>query len=57
MATKTPNNDEKEALLKVLSAHFRALVSARSDESVLRQYSALLHFLKEENLTSLKKSS
>jgi len=30
----------------VLTAHFRALVSARSDDSVLRQYSALLRFLK-----------
>ena len=54
MATKTPNNDEKEALLKVLSAHFRALVSARSDESVLRQYSALLHFLKRRKLDFLE---
>jgi hypothetical protein len=30
----------------VLTAHFRALVAARSDEVVLRQYSALLRFLK-----------
>ena len=33
-------------LLRVLTAHFNALVSAHSDEAVLRQYSALLRFLK-----------
>jgi len=46
MADSTPDKKESGVLLKVLVAHFRALVSARSDETVLRQYSALLRFLK-----------
>jgi hypothetical protein len=33
-------------LVKVLTAHFKALVSAGSDATVLRQYSALLRSLK-----------
>ena len=43
-------DDEKVggALLKVLTANYNALVSARSDETVLRQYSALLRFLKSQ---------
>ncbi len=52
-------SDEKDidALLKVLSAHFNALVSARSDETVLRQYSALLRFLKTRNSAFLRSPS
>ncbi len=42
-------------LLKVLTAHYRALVSARSDEMVLRQYSALLRFLRSDKCEFLKK--
>jgi hypothetical protein len=36
------------ALLKVLRANYNALVSACSDESVLKQYSALLRFLRSQ---------
>jgi hypothetical protein len=38
--------EESNTLLQVLTAHFRALVAARSDETVLRQYSALLRAVK-----------
>jgi len=57
MATKTPNNDDGGALLKVLSAHFHALVSARSDEIVLRQYAALLRFLRSRKPDFLQDTS
>ena len=47
MTDRTPDGEEDGGvLLKVLTAQFNALVSARSDEAVLRQYSALLRFLK-----------
>ena len=46
MTDRTPDNKENGTLLKVLTAHFHALVAAGSDETVLRQYSALLRFLK-----------
>ncbi len=46
MTSRTPGNEGGQALLRVLTAHFHALVSARSDETVLKQYSALLRFLK-----------
>ncbi|MBZ5726299.1 MAG: hypothetical protein LAP87_15035 [Acidobacteriia bacterium] len=47
MTDGTPDREEDGgALLKVLTAHLNALVSARSDEAVIRQYSALLRFLK-----------
>jgi len=39
-------NKESEKLVKVLTAHFKALVEAKSDEAVLTQYSALLRFLR-----------
>jgi hypothetical protein len=46
MADRVPENKERGILLKVLTAHFRELVAAKSDGNVLRQYSALLRFLK-----------
>jgi hypothetical protein len=47
MMDKMPDPDEDSGLLlKVLTAHFNALVSARSDEAVLKQYSALLRFIR-----------
>jgi hypothetical protein len=45
---RTPDNEGGGVLLKVLTAHFKALVSARSDETLLRQYSALLRFVKSQ---------
>src|SRR6266404_1970069 len=48
MTDKPPDNQESGALLKVLTAHYRALVSARSDEPILRQYASLLRFLKSK---------
>jgi hypothetical protein len=48
MIEGTPDNQDHGALLKVLTAHYRALVSARSDETILRQYSTLLRFLKSK---------
>src|ERR1035438_1689051 len=43
-----PTDDEKEgrALLKVLTTHYHSLVSARSDEAILRRYSDLLRYLR-----------
>jgi hypothetical protein len=49
MANGTLNKNESAALLNVLTAHFKALAAAGSDETVLRQYSALLRFLKSRN--------
>jgi hypothetical protein len=50
--TKTDEKREEGniggVLLKVLTANYNALVSARSDEAVLRQYSVLLRFLKSQ---------
>jgi hypothetical protein len=46
MTDETPHNKETGILLKVLTAHYHSLVSAGSDETVLKQYSALLRFLK-----------
>lgn len=40
------DDHDSGALLKALTAHYRALVSARADEIVLRQYASLLRFLK-----------
>ena len=49
------NMDEKRGdgkigggLLKVLTANYNALVSARADEGILKQYSALLRFLRAQ---------
>jgi len=47
---------EGSLLLKVLTAHFKALVSAGSDETVLKQYAALLRFLKSERGKFLESS-
>src|SRR5437763_1006967 len=49
MANGTLEKKESGVLLKVLTAHFKALESAGSDETILRQYSALLRFLKSSN--------
>jgi hypothetical protein len=46
MTDEKSGSGENEVLLKVLTAHFNSLVSARSDEALLRKYSALLRFLK-----------
>ena len=38
MADGKSDNRDSEALLKVLTAHYRALVSARSDEHIAGQF-------------------
>jgi hypothetical protein len=45
-ADRIPETKKRGGLLNVLTAHFHALVAAGSDETILRQYSALLRFLK-----------
>jgi hypothetical protein len=50
MTDDTSDNRDSGALLKVLTAHYRALVSARADETTLRQYASLLRFLKSKPL-------
>jgi hypothetical protein len=57
MRSGTPNNKQSEVLLKVLTAHYHALVSARSDETLLKEYSALLRFLKLRKTRSLEDSA
>lgn len=47
--TGTPDEKESGALLKVLTAHYHALVAARSDDTVLRQFAALLRYMKSGN--------
>jgi hypothetical protein len=54
MGEKTSDDKESGALLKVLTAHYHALVSARSDETVLTQYAALLRFLKSRSAQFLQ---
>lgn len=49
MANKTHEQKVNGDLLKVLTAQYKALVAARSDEIVLKQYAALLRFLKSRN--------
>lgn len=44
----TPDSGDKGILLRALTAHFKALVAARSDEALLTQYSALLRFLRSQ---------
>jgi hypothetical protein len=46
MANGEIDKQDSKALLNVLTAHYRALVSARSDETIIRQYASLLRFLK-----------
>ncbi len=43
---KKNGNTESEKLVRVLTAHFKALVEAQSDEALLTEYSALLRFLR-----------
>jgi hypothetical protein len=54
MGKRATGDEDNDVLLKVLTAHFHALVAARSDEGVLKQYSALLRFLKSDKGKSLK---
>lgn len=49
MANGRPNKKENGVLLNVLTAHYRGLVAARSDETVLKQYARLLRLLKSKN--------
>jgi hypothetical protein len=44
----TPDDRQPAALLKVLTTHYRSLVSARADENLLRQYASLLRFLRSK---------
>lgn len=47
MNDKNPQDRSSRAdLLKVLTAHYNSLVLARSDESLVREYAALLRFLR-----------
>jgi hypothetical protein len=51
MAMKDTAPDKKgddAVLIKVLTSHFQALVTAKSDNAVLKRYSALLRFLKSQ---------
>lgn len=52
-------SDEKKsgALLKVLTAHYHALVVARSDETVLKQFAALLKFIKSGDARFLQEAA
>jgi hypothetical protein len=52
MTETRPDKNEPGLLLKVLTAHFDSLVSARSDEELLREYAALLRFLRSRKRKS-----
>jgi hypothetical protein len=56
MTDDTSDDRDSGALLKVLMAHHRALVSARADETILRQYASLLRFLKAKHPHFLSES-
>ena len=56
MADSTSKNKDNGVLLKVLTAHYHSLVSARSDETILKQFSNLLRFLKRQNTDFLETS-
>jgi hypothetical protein len=56
MADSTSKNKDDGVLLKVLTAHYHSLVSARSDETVLKQFSNLLRFLKRQDPDFLETS-
>ena len=47
-------NAESDLLLKVLATHFHSLASAKCDEVLLKQYSALLRFLRSRKGRSLE---
>ncbi len=49
MTDGTPDEKESGVLLKVLTAHYHALAAARSDETLLKQFAALLRFIKSGN--------
>jgi hypothetical protein len=49
------DDQESRVLLKVLTAHYHALAAARSDETVLKHYAALLRFLKSNYSYLLEK--
>lgn len=46
MRDGVPDKKDNGTLLKVLTAHYHSLVAARSDETILKQYAALLRFLR-----------
>jgi hypothetical protein len=56
MKTIYPVKKRNEALVKVLSAHYKALVEARSDEFILKQYSNLLRYLRSSDCKFLENS-
>lgn len=47
---KKNGTKESEKLVRVLTAHFKALVEAQSDEDLLTQYSALLRLLRARRI-------
>lgn len=51
---RTQENPEGDLLLKVLTTHFHALASAKCDDALLKQYSALLRFLRSRKGRSLE---
>ena len=55
MTDDASKKDDANDLLKVLTAHYKALVAARSDETILRQYEALLRALKSRPFSFLEK--
>ena len=46
MTMRRADKKESGLLLRVLTAHFDSLVSARSDQGLLKEYAALLRFLR-----------
>jgi hypothetical protein len=48
MANDAHDKKEGGKLLTVLTAHYRALVLARSDKTILQQYASLLRFIKSK---------
>jgi len=54
MTERIPDDSESGVLLKVLTAHYHALACARSDETVLKQYAALLRFLRSKHASFLE---
>lgn len=46
MTDGAPDNKDSGMLLKAITAHYHSLVAAGSDETILKQYAALLRFLR-----------
>lgn len=53
MKDHTPDNQDIDRLVKVLTAHYRVLLSARSDKTLLEQYALLLRALRSKAFSFL----